>query len=99
MYTINIIAVPEVTLMYTLTNDVDITFVLNCTSIGIPVSQMTWRVNGSQIENSNPFPILADAEEGRYFSTLSRETEGNYSCVATNGINASFAANQFISST
>ena len=98
MYTINI-AVPKVTLTYNLTNDVNITFVLDCTSVGVPVSWMAWQVNGSPIEDSDPFPILADAVEGRYFSTLSRETEGDYSCVVTNWLNASYTANQSISST
>ena len=98
MYAINIIAVPEVTLTYTLPNDVNITFVLNCTSVGVPVSRMAWRVNGSPIEDSDPFPILVDAVEGHYFSTLSRETEGDYSCVVTNGLNVPSTANQSISS-
>ena len=90
---------PELNLTYNLINDVNITFVLNCTSVGIPVSWMEWLVNGSSIEDSNPFPFLADAVEGHYFSTLSRETEGNYSCVVTNGLDASYTANQSISST
>jgi hypothetical protein len=60
---------------------------------------MMWRVNGSPIVDSNSFPILADAEEGRYFSTLSRETKGEYSCVVTHGLDASHTVNRRISST
>ena len=89
---------PELNLTYNLIDDVIITFVLNCTSVGIPVSQMKWLVNGSSIEDSDPFPILADAVEGYYFSILSRETEGDYSCVVTNGLDASYTANRSISS-
>ena len=102
MYTINIylfIAVPKVTLMYTLTNDVDVTFVLNCTSVGVPISRMAWQVNDSPIEDSDPFPILADAVEGHYFSTLSSQMEGDYSCVVTNWLGVSYTVNQSISST
>ena len=84
--------------MYTLIDDINITFDLNCTSVGIPVSQMKWMANGSLIRDSNPFPVLADAVEGYYFSTLSRKTEGNYSCVITNGGAASYTASQAISS-
>ena len=59
---------------------------------------MKWMVNDSLIGDSNPFPILADAVEGRYYSTLSRETEGDYSCVITNGGATSYTASQPISS-
>ena len=44
---------------------------------------MLWLVDGTVINDSTPFPILADAEEGLYYSTLHRRGRlvGNYSCV------------------
>ena len=95
----NIIAGPNLSLMYTLIDDINITFDLNCTSVGIPVSQMKWMVDGSLIGDSNPFPVLADAVEGHYFSILSRKTEGDYTCVVKDGQNASYTINQSIPST
>ena len=94
----NIIAGPNLSLTYTLIDDINITFVLNCTSVGIPVSRMEWMVNGST-EDSNPFPILADAVTGWYYSSLYRETEGRYSCIVTDGLNALHTTSSSISGT
>lgn len=69
------------------TDPINVMFVLNCTSVGGPVSQMIWMVNGSADDSSSSFPILSDAVNGRYHNTLivyGRKV-GNYSCYITDG--------------
>ena len=68
---------------FSLTDDLNINFDLNCTSEGGPISKMQWLVNGTVIDGSTPFPILVDAVKGVYYSTLHRHGRlvGNYSCV------------------
>ena len=57
-------------------------FLLNCTSKGGPVNQMQWLYNNNLINNSNPYPVLANAEMGQYNSMLlvSERITGHYQC-------------------
>ena len=77
--------VVEVTIIFTLSDPIDLRFELTCTSTRRPVSKMVWMVNGSDLNNSSSFPILNDTMSGTYYSTLviyGREI-GNYSCHVT----------------
>ena len=75
-----------------------ISFVLNCISMGGPVNQMMWLLDGAPVPNSSLYPILADAEEGLYYNTLSvyGRKVGNYSCIVTDGLNFSSAGHRSI---
>jgi hypothetical protein len=67
---------------FNLIDSIHVRFELTCTSVGRPLSQMVWMVNGSQLSNSSNYPVLSDATSGIYYSTLvinGREI-GNYSC-------------------
>ena len=60
-------------------------FLLNCTSIGGPVNQMQWSHNNIPIQNSNPYPVLANAGMGLYYNTLlvNERMIGQYQCRIT----------------
>jgi hypothetical protein len=76
---------------FTVTDEVNVNFVLNCTSQGGPVNQMLWQYDSQQspIQNSNPFPLLADESMGLYFSILTvyGRINGTYRCSITNEFN------------
>ena len=75
----------DITIIFNLRDPINLRFVLNCTSVGRPVSQMVWMVDGSDLSNSSSFPILSDMASGEYYSTLviyGRKI-GNYSCHVT----------------
>ena len=74
-----------------MTDEVNVSFVLNCTSQGGPVNQMLWHHNSQQspIQNSSQFPLLADERMGLYFNTLTvyGRINGTYKCSITNEFN------------
>ena len=74
---------------FTVTNEVNISFVLNCTSQGGPVNEMFWLHDNQPIKNSNHFPILTDGRMGVYFNTSNvyGQMIGRYSCKITNEFN------------
>lgn len=53
--------------------------------MGSPVNQMQWLHNNSSLQNSNPYPVLANAEIGLYYSTLlvNEQIMGLYQCRIT----------------
>ena len=89
----NIIGARLNDISFTVTDKVNVSFVLNCTSQGGPVNEMLWHhiYNSQQstIQNSNQFPLLADETTGLYFSTLTvyGRIKGTYRCSTTNELN------------
>ena len=82
-----------------MTDEVNVSFVLNCTSRGGPVNQMLWHNNSQQnpIQSSNRFPRLANETTGLYFSTLTvyGRTKGTYRCSITNESNDIHMSKEF----
>ena len=78
---------------FNLTNEVNISFVLNCTSKGGPVSQMLWFLNEAPLSNVSHFPTLVNAGKGIYYSTISiaGRVTGNYGCKITDEYNVTVA--------
>ena len=67
---------------FNLSDPIHVRFELTCTSVGRPLSQMVWMVDGSELSNSSSYPVLNDTTSGTYYSTLvihGRQV-GNYSC-------------------
>jgi hypothetical protein len=55
---------------FNLSDPIHVRFELTCTSVGRPLSQMVWMVNGSDLSNSSSYPVLSDATSGTYNSTI-----------------------------
>ena len=75
---------------FNVTDEVNVSFVLNCISEGGPINEMLWqRDDRGLIQNSNRFPLLADGRMGLYLSTLIvyGRMSGNYICCITNEFN------------
>ena len=83
---------------FDLIDDLNISFILTCTSMGGPISQMLWQHNGNVVPSSSPFPVLVDAENGLYYSTLHIDTRiaGVYSCMIMDGLNFSLIENHTV---
>ena len=80
-----IFTVVIVSITFNLKDPIHLRFELTCTSVGRPVDQMVWMVNGTNLSNSSSYPILNDTTSGTYYSTAviyGREI-GNYSCHVT----------------
>ena len=72
----------NVVITFNLSDPIHVRFELTCTSIGRPLSQMVWMFNGSELNNSNSYPVLSNTTSGTYYSTLTIHGRqvGNYSC-------------------
>ena len=73
----------QLNLTFEVIDPLNVTFQLNCTSVGRPINRMIWRYNYSNIESI--FPVLSDAESGTYHGILvvkGREI-GHYTCSVT----------------
>ena len=70
---------------FTLNDPINLIFELNCTSVGRPVSEMVWKMNGLDLMNSNRYPVLSNSTSATYHSTLVvfGRNVGNYSCQVT----------------
>ena len=82
---------------FTVTDELNISFVLNCSSQSGPVNKMLWLHNDESIQNSNPFPILADAQIGLYYNTLTiyGRLTGKYACEITNEFNVTIMVKKY----
>ena len=67
---------------FNLSDPIRVRFELTCTSVGRPLNQMVWMVNGSELSNLSSYPVLSNATSGTYYSTLliNERKVGNYSC-------------------
>lgn len=84
-------------ILFTVIDEVNISFVLTCTSRGGPVNKMLWLRDDKEVQNSNHFPILSDAGAGLYYSTLAiNGTQiGEYSCKITNETNGTIMVEEY----
>ena len=82
---------------FTVTNEVNISFVLECISQGGPVNEMLWLHDDQHVQNSNRFPILSNAGIGQYYSTLAiyGQQTGKYSCEITNESNGTIMVKEY----
>lgn len=82
---------------FTVTDEVNVSFDLNCTSQGGPVNQMLWLHDDREVQNSSHFPILLDAGAGVYYSILAIDGPllGKYSCMITNETNGTIGVKDY----
>ena len=80
-----------------MTDEVNVSFDLNCTSQGGPINQMLWQRDDQPIQNSNRFPLLADESMGLYYNTLTvhGRKKGEYRCNITNEFNDTLVAKEY----
>jgi len=72
------------------------TFVINCTALGIPVPEITWRLNWGHVPNKCTMTSVPDEATNRAFGELTcpdaeDADQGAYSCEAINIKGSCFA--------